>query len=342
MEEPKFEGLENATWYPWTVFYLSEAKKDFEIDKHFLLRKYYGERFGGFILMSDGVSALVGRQGENKFLTGGTEKIFKAVAEGDNAEKTAKVIKDDLLRVLADYSQSADDCSLAVLVDPDFYIIGPVYKREETLAKNPLDAGEPQDEKDGKADIKKGEETEEEKQGDSQDKDEISAEKESEKTQAEREAENTGEKPADEQAEAEQAEEKSEAEKAEEKPAEADKPADVAEEKDGEEKEKNAEPSPEKEESEEGDNKEETVGEKCAAGEEKSEEGAGEADKAQEKSEAEALPAQDETETKDDADEAPAVFGVEENPDKTNTGKEKSEDKDSGTLISKLKKKFRK
>ena len=343
MEEPKFEGLENATWYPWTVFYLSEAKKDFEIDKHFLLRKYYGERFGGFILMSDGVSALVGRQGENKFLTGGTEKIFKAVAEGDNAEKTAKVIKDDLLRVLADYSQSADDCSLAVLVDPDFYIIGPVYKRAETLAKNPLDAGEPQDEKDGKADIKKEDETEEEKQGDSQDKDEISAEKESEKTQAEREAENTGEKPADEQAEAEQAEEKSEAEKAEEKPAEADKPADVAEEKDGEEKEKNAEPSPEKEESEEGGNKEETVGEKCAAGEEKSEEeGAGEADKAQEKSEAETLPAQDETETKDDADEAPAVFGVEENPDKTNTGKEKSEDKDSGTLISKLKKKFRK
>ncbi len=354
MEEPKFEGLENATWYPWTVFYLSEAKKDFEIDKHFLLRKYYGERFGGFILMSDGVSALVGRQGDKKFLTGGTEKIFKVIAESDDAEKTQKVIKDDLLRVLADYSQSADDCSVAVLVDPDFYIIGPVYKREEKLSKNPLDTGEPQEEKGGKADVKKGKDKAEkrdpqEKEAPEEDKDPDKAkeEKPEEKpADGKAEAEKPEEKPADGKAEAAKTEEKTEPEKpADEKP-EAEKsdenPADVAEEKGGEGKEKNAEPSTVKEKSDGDGNKEEKAdGEKRAEDEEKSE-GSKEADNAQEKSEREDSPVQDDKDKKDEADEAPAVFGVDDTCDKTNTGTEKSEDEDQDGLISKLKKKFRK
>lgn len=139
MEEPKFEGLENATWYPWTVFYLSEAEKNFEINKHFLLRKYYGERFGGFILMSDGVSALVGRKENLKFLTGGTEKVFELVKNGDNGEETARRIKEDCLRVLANASHTADDCSLAVLADSNYCVTGTVYKQEETLEKNPLE-----------------------------------------------------------------------------------------------------------------------------------------------------------------------------------------------------------
>ena len=132
------------------------------------------------------------------------------------------------------------------------------------------------------------------------------------------------------------ADEKPEAEKSDENP------ADVAEEKGGEGKEKNAEPSTVKEKSDGDGNKEEKAdGEKRAEDEEKSE-GAKEADNAREKSEREDSPVQDDQDKKDESDEAPAVFGVDDTCDKTNTGTEKSEDEDQDGLISKLKKKFRK
>lgn len=319
MEEPKFEGLENATWYPWSVFYLSEAKKDFEINKHFLLRKYYGERFGGFILMSDGVSALIGRKGENKFLTGGTEKVFKVVAEGDNGEETAKVLREDLLRVLVNYSQSADDCSLAVLVDPDYFILGPVYKREETLSENPLGRGEPQKKTEDKDEACKvtdnGDENSAETQAQAETKPDEAEEEEKPVTSQDGEASDVKEP------------EKIQAGDKEEDPA-------------GGKAEAEATPDDERSEDTPADTKtEESGGEKDGADERNADSEEKNACKGEGK---DGAAAEDEAVTGESAEEAPVVFGVEDKPEETDTGTEKAQEEDPENLISKLKKKFKK
>lgn len=359
MEEPKFEGLENATWYPWSVFYLSEAKKDFEINKHFLLRKYYGERFGGFILMSDGVSALIGRKGENKFLTGGTEKVFKVVAEGDNGEETAKVLREDLLRVLVNYSQSADDCSLAVLVDPDYYILGPVYKREETLSENPLGRGEPQKKTEDKDDGKnEGGEKAEKGSGQSDDgaskKDGTGAEEKTEKKdEACKVTDNGDENSAETQAQAETKPDEAEEEekpvtsqdgeasdvKEPEKIQAGDKEEDPA----GGKAEAEAKPDDERSEDTPADTKTEESG-----GEKREKDGADERSADSEEKNAckgegkDGAAAEDEAVTGESAEEAPVVFGVEDKSKETDTGTEKAQEEDPENLISKLKKKFKK
>lgn len=122
MEEEKLDDISGTT-YPANIYIKARKDKEWYKTNDFIYKKPVNATIKAFILTSDGSDAFFDRRTpfEKKY-TRGVDRLFNTIVKANGIEDSQKVIHYNFLPSLVSMSVVGDDCSLAVLVKPDYSI----------------------------------------------------------------------------------------------------------------------------------------------------------------------------------------------------------------------------
>ena len=123
LEENK-TGTKNGTFYPSNIYNFAKEDQLWYCHSSFQLKKPSNAgNINAFILTSDGVEAFFKKINDNFHKSyAGVRPLFQQITKAENLEQANLLLKNDWLPRLVDMSPSRDDCSVAILVKPDFVI----------------------------------------------------------------------------------------------------------------------------------------------------------------------------------------------------------------------------
>lgn len=123
LEEKKSDEV-NGTFYPFNLYVLAKENTQNYLANCFELKRLEKRNISGAILSSDGCNGLFCHKKDlfHKRYVPGVEDLFNNLIKLKDIEKRNKYLLDNCLKDLVNKSNSLDDCSLAILIKPDFVI----------------------------------------------------------------------------------------------------------------------------------------------------------------------------------------------------------------------------
>ncbi len=123
--EEKKEGEVNGTIYPYNIYTFAQGNEMFYCDKNFeFKRPSPNVNISGVILSSDGCSSLFWYKKDyfHKRYSSVVSEIFNDVSQCDDLENANSILIEKYVKDCVENSSNLDDCSLAILVNPNFKI----------------------------------------------------------------------------------------------------------------------------------------------------------------------------------------------------------------------------